>query len=156
MTGSFTTLTPFTFQYQSDDNGGLVITGYSGTPPAALTIPSTINGQPVTSIGYHAFQYCYLTSVTFATPCNLSSIGANAFFNCDSLTGIDIPGSVTSIGDYAFSSCYALTGVTFATPCNISSIGNSAFDYRTGLTSVTIPSSVTSIGSSHLPVLRPD
>jgi len=56
-----------------------------------------------------------------------------------------IPNSVTSIGDYAFSSCRGLTSVTI--PNSVTSIGNYAFEWCRGLTSVTIPNSVTSIGS---------
>ncbi|MBP3573805.1 MAG: leucine-rich repeat domain-containing protein [Prevotella sp.] len=54
--------------------------------------------------------------------------------------------SVTSIGDWAFGSCFGLTSVTI--PNSVTSIGNSAFSYCYGLTSVTIPNSVTSIGDS--------
>ena len=54
--------------------------------------------------------------------------------------------SVTSIGDNAFTSCYALSSVTI--PNSVKSLGNSAFDGCTGLTSVTIPNSVTNIGDN--------
>ena len=53
--------------------------------------------------------------------------------------------SVTSIGNYAFSSCTWLTSVTI--PEGVTSIGDYAF-YGCGLTSVTIPASVTYIGNS--------
>ena len=55
-----------------------------------------------------------------------------------------IPGSVTSIGDYAFRDCSGLTSVTI--PGSVTSIGGSAFYGCSSLTSVTIPNSVTSIG----------
>ena len=40
-----------------------------------------------------------------------ASIGNNAFYNCYSLTQINIPDSVTSIGDYAFSYCRCLNDI---------------------------------------------
>ena len=69
------------FNYTTN-NGTITITGYTG-PGGAVTIPDTINGLPVTSIGDYAF--C----------------------NCTSLTSVTIPNSVTSIGDEAFSYCPA-------------------------------------------------
>ena len=87
------------------------------------------------------------TSVTYnGITYSVTSIGNNAFYNCNGLTSATIPNSVTSIGDNAFYICRGLTSVTI--PNSVTTIGISAFDDCIGLTSVTIPSSVTSIGSS--------
>ena len=111
----------------------------------AITIPSTLGGCPVTSIGEASFRGCSgLTNVTI--PDGVTSIGVRAFFDCSGLTSMTIPGSVTSIGNYAFYGCSGLTSVTI--PESVTSIGSSAFYGCSGLTSVTIPESVTSIGSS--------
>ena len=53
-------------------------------------------------------------------------------------------GSVTSIGDYAFSGCTGLASVTI--PDSVTKIGIGAFYHCDGLTHVTIPDSVTEIG----------
>ena len=58
---------------------------------------------------------------------------------------IEIPNSVTRIGDWAFDNCYSLTNITI--PDNITSIGEKAFYNCSSLTSVTIPNSITSIGN---------
>ena len=111
-------------QYNYTANSGTItITGYTG-PGGAVTIPSTINGLPVTSIGDYAFS----------TP----------FSSNTNLTSITIPNSVTSVGNFAFQSCISLINVTIGN--SVTSIGVDAFQYCTNLTSVTIPSSVTSIG----------
>ena len=41
----------------------------------------------------------------------MTSIGGGAFDNCTSLTRIEIPSSVTSIGTYAFSWCVSLNSI---------------------------------------------
>ncbi len=108
-----------------------------------ITIPSTLGGYPVTSIGDAAFERCYnLISITI--PSSVRSMGDYAFSHCESLTDITIPDSVTSISDYAFYNCISLTSITI--PNGVTSIGVSAFYYCDNLTSVTIPDSVTSIG----------
>ena len=59
---------------------------------------------------------------------------------CD---GTVIPGSVTSIGNYAFSNCDSLTDITI--PDSVTSIEHYAFYYCDNLTGITIPDSVTDI-----------
>ena len=60
------------------------------------------------------------------------------------LISVVIPGSVTSIGDYAFRSCENLSSVTIHNGVKI--IGNWMFMCCKSLASITIPNSVTSIG----------
>ena len=76
-------------------------------------------------------------------PNSVTSIGKEAFGDCDGLTSITIPNSVTSIGDYAFYHCSSLTSITI--PNSVTSIGEGAFMYCRSLTSITIPNSVTRI-----------
>ena len=79
----------------------------------------------------------------------MTSIGYSAFSNCNNLTSIAIPDSVTSIGDYAFSGCSSLTSIVI--PDSLTSIGDSTFSGCSNLTSIAIPDSVTSISSSAIP-----
>jgi hypothetical protein len=73
-----------------------------------------------------------------------SIIPGRAFYNCDSLTSVTIPDSVTTIGDLAFYECYSLTSVTIGD--SVTTIGDMAFYNCSSLTSVTIGDSVTTIG----------
>jgi hypothetical protein len=85
----------------------------------------------------------YITGIVL--PSSLTSIGEFAFVVCTGLTSVTIPDGVTSIGELAFYGCTGLTSITI--PNSVTSIGGYAFYGCTGLTSVTIPNSVTSIGS---------
>lgn len=67
-----------------------------------------------------------------------------AFTECDSLTGVTIPNTVTKIGRHAFRWCYNLSEVSIGNA--VDSIEYYAFCCCYGLTSVTIPASVTYIG----------
>jgi len=89
--------------------GAITITGYTGTG-GAVDIPAAINGLPVTSIGYAAFYYTGLTSVTI--PNSVTYIGDSAFDSCFSLTNATIGNGVTYIDAFAFQNCGSLTCVT--------------------------------------------
>ncbi len=129
--------------YTTSD-GSITITGYSGSG-GAVTIPGTINGLPVTSIGIRAFQSkSSLTSLTL--PSSVTRIEDWAFSYCDNLASVVLPDSVTSIGNYAFAFGNNRTSVTLGS--GVTSIGYGAFRYNIGLVSITIPDSVTSIGGA--------
>jgi len=81
------------------NNGTITITGYTGSN-GDLTIPDTINGLPVTSIGDEAFDGCGLTSATI--PDSVTSVGEFAFANNLFLATVYIGSCVTNIGDRAF------------------------------------------------------
>src|ERR1035437_5169485 len=94
----------FTF---TTNNGALTITRYTGCGDA-VTLPSTTNGLPVTSIGDYAFILCNsLTTVTI--PNSFTNIGNSAFYWCSSLASVTIGTNVTSVGNFAFYGCTSLT-----------------------------------------------
>ncbi len=109
----------------------------------------------VISIGSYAFNYCYaLTTITVdAGNPNYSSLDG-VLYNNTRTTLIQfpggksgafiIPGSVTSIVDYAFAGCNDMTIIRI--PDSVTSIGSRAFASCTGLTGMNIPDSVTNIG----------
>ena len=77
---------------------------------------------------------------------NVTSIGSYAFSSCFSLARVTIPDGVTSIGDNTFSSCSSLASITI--PDGVTSIGAYAFSSCSSLASITIPDGVTSIGDN--------
>jgi len=99
-----------------------------------ITIPSTIEGKPVVSVGGFignernvkeiilpegikeisemAFYYCEsLEKINF--PSSLEKIGKSAFYNCSNLNNIHLPKNLSSIGsDGVFRNCFSLNTLT--------------------------------------------
>ena len=109
----------FTF---TTNNGAVTITGYygSGVP---VTIPSTTNGWPVTTIGTNAFDFNNMPNVII--PNSVTNLESGAFSDCYMLTNVIIPSSVISIGDNAFFGCLDLTNAII--PSSVTSIGIAPF-----------------------------
>ena len=82
---------------------------------------------------------------------SVTTIGNTAFSGCSGLIGVfEIPNSVTSVGDYAFALCSGLTSITL--PSSLTTIGDSAFSGCTSLTSITIKATTPpTLGSSAIP-----
>ncbi len=99
-----------------------------------VNLPSTLTG-----IGINAFcNQKELKTVNFGGA-EVTTIGGNAFYKCQSLSSIDLPKSLVSIGDNAFSSC-GLTAISL--PEGLQTIGYRAFAQNASLLSATIPSTV--------------
>jgi hypothetical protein len=137
------------------NNGAITIYGYTGSE-GVVTIPSTTNGYPVTSIFSGAFGNCTnLTSI--AVPNSVTNIGLydpaglppGAFQGCTSLTNITIGNSVTYIGEFTFAGCTSLTSITI--PNSVTFIDVYAFYDCTSLTNLMIGSGVTRFGDNVIP-----
>ena len=78
---------------------------YGNTSATSVTIPDT------RTIAYGAFYNCNsLTDIVI--PDSLTEIASCTFYGCSSLTSVVIPDTVKKIGDYAFVDCSGLTEVT--------------------------------------------
>jgi hypothetical protein len=120
--------------FYSDDGANITIVVYRGTA-LNVTIPSTINSKPVTSIGWGAFTKTKITGAVI--PNSVTTIGDEAFEECKSLASVTIGNGVKDIGSCAFRYCTSLTGVTI--PDSVDSIGWAVFHGCTSLSSVTLP-----------------
>ncbi|MCD7772083.1 MAG: leucine-rich repeat protein [Oscillospiraceae bacterium] len=85
------------------------------------------------------------TSMAYVVPGTVTSIEDYAFYGSTSLTSVTFSGNVTSIGDYAFYNCTSLTNMII--PSSVKSIGERAFMGCISLTSIDIPGGVRSIGN---------
>ena len=131
------------FECQKLEDGTFKIVKYIGNG-SAITIPSTIDGVKVTSIGDMAFNSCEsLTSVTIEN--GITALGRGTFGLCKNLKSVTIPESITSLDDAVF----AFSGLTSVTiPKSVNTIGDNVFYGCTSLKSVSIPFGVESIGDS--------
>ncbi|HEY5911087.1 MAG TPA: leucine-rich repeat domain-containing protein [Verrucomicrobiae bacterium] len=123
-------------------NGTITITEYTGSG-GNVSIPSEIEGLPVTSIGDRAF-YVNSSLISIIMPNSVTSIGADAFFGCHNLASAIIGNSVSSIGEYAFRSCSSLSSIII--PNSVTNIGDYAFSYCTSLSEVIIADGLMCIG----------
>ena len=128
------------FAYELDlVSGKRIITGYWGTSKD-VTIPSTIGGRPVGSIGSNAFKNLEVTSVNI--PNTVKSIGFSAFEG-HKMTSLTLPEGVETLDFDAFSGGNL---ETVSLPSTLKTIGDNAFRSN-HLTSVNIPDSVKDIGT---------
>ena len=84
--------------------------GYDTT--GVLEIPETIEGKTVTGIEKSAFASTKFSEIIL--PDTLTSIGDFAFSSCQNLEKITIPASVTSLGSSVFTSCTGLKEIQVA------------------------------------------
>lgn len=111
-----------TFELTRD--GVCIISGYG-----KLEMPDEING---------------FNKLVFAEDCAIDSIGAYCFDDCDLVTTIVLPDTVTRIEEYAFDTCEDLEYIYIPEGCAY--IGTQAFCYCDELSYVYIPDSVATIG----------
>lgn len=80
------------YQYEVND-GKATITAVDKSISGDITIPSTLGGYPVESIGNEVFRDCNKIT-TIVIPESVKSIGYSNFTYCDSLEQITIPGEL--------------------------------------------------------------
>ena len=115
-------------------------------------LKSVIVPNGVTTIEKCAFQNCSeLKDVTFQEDSQLRTIEGGysygAFYGCTSLTSIEIPASVQTIGEAAFEACVKLATVKFDKESRLETIDSRSF-YSCPITTIDIPASVEIIGAA--------
>jgi hypothetical protein len=101
-------------QYQLNSAGTAYTLIGVGTDIASLNIASNIDGVPVKSIGIGAVAFHYsLSSIVFTE--QISKIGSLAFYGNGSLSSATAPLSLTSLGAQAFAHCMSMTSFKFQT-----------------------------------------
>ena len=108
-----------------------------------LVIPDYLDSYPVVGIANGAFKDCNsLTSVKF--PNSVTHIGNYSFYMCENLATITLPNSLIDIGESAFYLCKNLATITL--PNSLINIGEQAFLCCEELESLNLPDNLESIG----------
>lgn len=116
---------------------------YSGD----IVVPEKVKGKDgkvysVVTFGEACFKDCNdLTTINI--PSTVTSLERGSFYGCGSLSSVTIPTSVTSIGGDCFRDCSNLTFVKI--PSTVICLGSKCFYGCSSLKSIDIPSSVTLI-----------
>ena len=116
------------------ESDGTPIPAIDVNATGTITIPGTLDGYTVVSIGKGAF---YNTAISSAViPETVAEIGNLAFRNCKNLQSVNIPKNITSLGVEVFGWCDKLEAITI--PAAVTAMDVTAFSGCSGLTSITV------------------
>ncbi len=114
--------------------GGIRITSYVGSG-GNVDIPVTIDGKIVVEIGADAFNgKSTITGVNL--PNSVTVLGMRSFYNCPNLDSVFLGNGLNTIGNGSFWGAQALTSIII--PSSVTSIGYAAFANCDALTKITI------------------
>ena len=106
--------------------GEATLTGYSGTGPEDLVLPSTVSSDgtnyTVTAVGDSAFNGKQWIK-TLRMPDTIRRIGSRAFGSCNGLADILIPASVTNLADNVFHSSSGITNAVILAQADVIDLG---------------------------------
>lgn len=123
------TVSPQNPVYDSRDNCNAII--HTATNTLIKGCPKTVIPASVKAIGNGAFKAQTLSSINL--PQGLESIGDYAFLGCKNLTSVVIPEGVKYLGGTAFAQCSNLTSITIPSTIertgNLTGYGKNVFDY---------------------------
>lgn len=110
------------------------------TPITSFTFGNQVEAIPA----YLCFGLSKLTSVNI--PSSVTSIGDNAFLHCDKLANVTFSPNLKTIGNGAFKD----SGITRAdlSATALESVGNDLFDNCTALTTVELPGTLTALSNN--------
>lgn len=104
---------------------------YNITSSTDLTVEVTYQGSNYSDYNEYIGSVTIPETVTYnSSAYRVTSIGTNAFRDCESLSSIAIPEGVTTIGNMAFSGCYGISSINL--PETVTSFSHSSFSNYNG------------------------
>ena len=131
------------YNWNYNETTKIVTTGAPWHDSHSASVKKLVVEDGITSIGNEAFSDCEsLVSAELAE--GITSIGDGTFTACRDLEKINIPNSVTSIGYDAFDSCWTLPSLEL--PSGLSKLESSAVSF-TAIKELTVPHGVKVVDS---------
>ncbi len=124
-------------------DGEVIIRGYNPTISGYIVLPDKIEGYPVTRIAGSAFFDCE-TITGVVIPESVTVIMDSAFKNCKNLETAVLPDKLTELKNGVFYGCSALKSIEL--PETLTTIGDQAFRACVNIERIEIPGSVKTIG----------
>ena len=133
-----------------DGISGWMVTGIGTVTSEEVVIPPYRSGEPVIAIYDYAFSYnTKIKRVIF--PDTIVQIRDNAFYDCDALKTVELPDSITAVGESSnnvFSDCDNLESVKL--PGKLTAFSGNWFRRTPKLKSLTLPETLTVLGDNAL------
>lgn len=139
---SYEEVSPKDLTYAINDDGTVTITGYTGSA-WGLILPAELDGRKVTAIGERSFFMSEIIGIQL--PETITKIGNSAFQSCDNLKEIMLPEGLTEIEGLAFNGCQSLKSVHL--PDSLTKLGTDVFFSCTALSEVNYPKNLAEGGS---------
>ena len=140
----YSTNCPGAFGYKNTTDGsGLVLAVVDKEKlPKNVVIPSEINGKPVVSLNMRAFFQCEnITSVYI--PDSVTKFGSSDFSSCVNLERVRLSSNLEVIENLSFYACKKLKNIEL--PSGLKKIDSGAFEKCASLQEIELPDSLTSI-----------
>ena len=103
---------------------------FSGCPLASVTVPASLESTGGWFRGDGPFEGSGLSSARLAE--GSVRVATGLFGGCGRLASVEVPGTVTSVGDRAFQGCTSLASLSL--PASVTSIADTAFEGCDALT----------------------
>ena len=112
-----------------------------------IEIPTTVTKQTTNLNGNGNNSGANLVEVVYPANSQVAELVWGAFMKCQKLEKVNIPASVTLLGQDCFSGCGSLQTVTFDKNSSLTTINKTAFGSCVLLEEIVLPNTVTKIGN---------